>query len=108
MAITRFLALKFKEEHAGTDEKAKQTREEVYNQHLDLYRTRPYVQDVQSSIGSQTSGLAHGYHYAFVVKFESEEKVKYYADEDKEHLEFKKKYGPFTETLFAWEFPPQS
>ncbi|KAF8526700.1 hypothetical protein JB92DRAFT_3108112 [Gautieria morchelliformis] len=94
MPVTRFVAVKVKDEYAADDEKSKQTREEFFQKHLALYRSRPYVTKVQGRLGGNQP-LGQGYTYGIVVEFESEEKVAYYNDVDPEHLDFKAGYFNF-------------
>ncbi|KAF8584137.1 hypothetical protein K439DRAFT_1616927 [Ramaria rubella] len=108
MTVTRFLAAKFKDEYAGDDEKSMQIREHIFQKTLSLYKSLPYISNIQGVYGQQNSPLDHGYHYAFVVQFESEEKVAYYNDVEPAHLKHKAYCIPYFETVFMWAFPPQN
>ncbi|KAF8573336.1 hypothetical protein K439DRAFT_1630353 [Ramaria rubella] len=110
MTVTRFFSGKFKDEYAGDDDKSKQVREQLFQKHLALYKSRPYITSVQGVHGGQSlpHAMTHGFHYAFVVEFESEEKVAYYNDVDPAHLEFKAHSLPYMAAAFIWAFPPVS
>jgi hypothetical protein len=43
---TRFVAVKFKDEYAGDDEKSKEVREGHFQKHVAIYKSRPYVTKV--------------------------------------------------------------
>jgi hypothetical protein len=58
MTVTRFVAVKMKDEYAGDDEKSKQTREEFFQKHMALYKSRPYVTKVQ---GERSASLYSTY-----------------------------------------------
>ncbi|KAF8574058.1 hypothetical protein K439DRAFT_879487 [Ramaria rubella] len=108
MTVTRFLAAKFKEEYAGDDERPKQIREQIFQKTFSLYKSLPYISNIQGMHGQQIPPLNHGYHYAFVVEFESEEKVAHYNNVEPAHLEHKAYCIPYFETVFMWAFPPQN
>ncbi|KAF8526699.1 hypothetical protein JB92DRAFT_2870688 [Gautieria morchelliformis] len=104
---TRFVAVQFKDEYSGDDEKSKQVRDGLFQKHVALYKSRPYVTKVHSMYGGvQPSG--QGYHYAVVAKFESEEKAAYYDDVDPEHLEFRTQGRSLVQNIFAWGFPTEN
>ncbi|KAF8577600.1 hypothetical protein K439DRAFT_1639533 [Ramaria rubella] len=104
MSVTRFFAAKLRAEYAGDDDKSKKIRERLFQTHLSLYLSLPYVSNVRGVNGSQPLSVTQGYHYAILVVFESEEKIAYYNDEEPLHLAFKAQNKQYIENVFTWAF----